>query len=332
MKNLCFLQVVLICLLFNFTSYAQMETPQKHYAYAVDLMENGVFDAAKVEFIKIIHLYAENEYQDDARYYLGEIAFKQGKISVALNQWKKLKKEYPQSSYLSDIALKIELASKLLAEQEEQTFKDIKVKKLFENARFFLDKAPILTIDTSYLNDTDLAIEWYQRIVEKYPDSEHAARAVYNIMLLQALDMETAYKELEKKFPESPWLKPAAFAIGQKYWSSYQKGEAGLENVQKRYETELKKAKEVQEDWSTQLDKRDKQLTSIGKEFTALLKQLKDDTLTERKRAELMERKDFLTRKKDFLTKEKKSLTKEEDILAEKKKPLANKYEIEVEK
>jgi hypothetical protein len=44
MRKLCTLQVILICLLFNVTLYAQINSPQKHYAYAVDLMENRVFD------------------------------------------------------------------------------------------------------------------------------------------------------------------------------------------------------------------------------------------------------------------------------------------------
>lgn len=185
MKKLCFLQVVLISLLFSIISYAQMDSPQKHYAYAVDLMENRVFDDAKREFIKIIHIYAENEYKDDARYYLGEIAFKEGQLEVALRQWERLKKEYPQSPYIADIARKIALVSELLAKEEKARIEDMSVKALFDNAEFLLkEHRPILTIDTSFLGSELLALEWYKKIVEKYPNSQYAPKALYSQILI----------------------------------------------------------------------------------------------------------------------------------------------------
>lgn len=258
MKRLCTVQVILICLLFNITLYAQIDSPQKHYAYAVDLMENGVYDAAKIEFVKIIHTYAKNEYQDDARYYLGEIAFKENQLEVALHQWERLRKEYPQSPYVKDIIQKITLASELLAKEERTKIEDISIRKLFENAEFLLQRhCSALSVDMSYLPSDLMAEEWYDKVIEKYPNSPYAPEALYRKILIaygwgeksiggykqaegwgliyhmlyddatevakagvkvSLAEMAVYISTLEQKYPNSYWLIHANFIVGQAHW------------------------------------------------------------------------------------------------------------------
>lgn len=261
MRRLFFGQVILVCCLFNFSLHAQIDSPQKHYAYAVDLMENGVYDAAKIEFVKIIHIYGENEYQDDACYYLGEIAFKENQLEVALHQWERLRTEYPKSSYIENVVQKINLASELLAKEEKARIEDLSIRALFDNAEFLLNgHCSVLSIDTSYLPSELMAKEWYRKIVEKYPDSQYAPKALFRQILIaygwgeegigrysepqgygliyhryyagateeakmgikaSLEEMGLLLTELEEKYPDSYWLMPASFTVGQAHWITY---------------------------------------------------------------------------------------------------------------
>jgi len=234
--------------LFNPVSYGQ--NPE----LAKDLAEEGVSEQAKLEFIKVLHDPAKKSSYDVAEYYLGYLDFKEKKFELALKHWNILVHKYPTSTYASKAKDLINSAFQQLSKQQNIATQDIDIDTLFENADFLIETPLKVSIDTSYLPQGDMSIEWLERIVSKYPKTPEAARALFREVLVyygwgragvgsysqpegygfaferfqsgnknRASEyinkMVQVFGRLQSEYPESQYAVPAAYLIGQAYWS-----------------------------------------------------------------------------------------------------------------
>lgn len=220
---------------------------------AKDLAEEGVSDQAKLEFIKVLHDPAKKSSYDVAEYYLGYLDFKEKKFELALKHWNTLVQKYPNSTYLQKAKDLINSAFQQLSKQQNLTTQDIDIDTLFENADFLIDRPLKVEVDTSYLPAGDMAIEWLDKIVSKYPKTPEAARALFREILVYygwgkagignseaegyGFSFEIYYSRhrksaseylnkmvqvfgrLQAEYPDSQYAVPAAFLIGQAYWA-----------------------------------------------------------------------------------------------------------------
>src|SRR5208283_12971 len=112
---------------------------------AKDLAEEGVSNEAKIEFVRILHDPTKKAAYAEAHYYL---------------------------AYLS------------LSKQQELAGESIEINNLFDNADFLIGQPLKVSVDTSYLSNGDLAIEWLEEVVAKFPASPDAPRALFREALV----------------------------------------------------------------------------------------------------------------------------------------------------
>jgi outer membrane protein assembly factor BamD (BamD/ComL family) len=222
---------------------------------AKDLAEEGVTNEAKIEFVRVLHDPLKKTSYAEAHYYLGYLSFKEKNYDRALVHWNLLVKAYPESEYTQKARNQIRLAYLLLSKQQELVGEDIEISNMFENADFFVGQPLRVSIDSSYLSSGDLAIEWLEEIVTKFPSSPDAPRALFREALVYygwgksgigqysapegygfvfsefyAKDKKQpqvyvgkiidVLNRLEKQYPDSPYRVPVAFLVGQAYWSA----------------------------------------------------------------------------------------------------------------
>jgi len=249
MKSLLAFALVVACmLLFGPVAYCQ------NAELAKDLAEEGVSNEAKVEFIKVLHDPAKKSSYDLAEYYLGYLDFKEKKFELALKHWNTLVQKYPNSTYSQKAKDLINSAYQQLSKVQILTTQDIDIDTLFENANLFVDRPLKVNLDTSYLATEDMAIEWLEKVVSKYPKTPEAARALFRealvydgwgkegigsyssaegygfrFQLYYAKNKNRAseylnkivqiFNRLQSEYPDSRYAIPTAYLIGQAYWS-----------------------------------------------------------------------------------------------------------------
>jgi len=149
-----------------YSKYAPMAQLRIGQAYKT----SGNFDAAIVEFQKVVDGYPDSELVDDAKY---EIAFCTYKAS--------LKPHYDQTP--TDVAIrqleeiKEEGSDEDLAREAEDALSSLKEKKaenLYESAFFYERRKRY-----------DSALIYYNEILEKYPETETAVRALSRIKIVE---------------------------------------------------------------------------------------------------------------------------------------------------
>jgi outer membrane protein assembly factor BamD (BamD/ComL family) len=222
---------------------------------ARDLAEEGVYTEAKIEFIKVLHDPSQKPSYDVAEYYLGYLSSKEQNYERALRHWNILLKEHSASPYTVKAKQQIQVAYQLLAKQQAVASENLEISSLFENADFLIDQPLKVSIDTSYLSHGDLAIEWLEQVVTRFPQSPDASRALFREALVyygwgkegigqysraegygfeffryyarnkgqaQAYidKMINVLSRLQKDYPDSPYAIPVSYLIGQAYWSA----------------------------------------------------------------------------------------------------------------
>jgi tetratricopeptide (TPR) repeat protein len=221
---------------------------------AKDLAEEGVTNEAKIEFIRVLHDPSKKAAYAEAHYYLGFLSFKEENYDRALLHWNQLVKEYPDSPYTDKAREQMKLAYQFLSRRQKLVSENIEINSLFENANLMTGQLLKVSVDTSYLSNGDLAIEWLEDIASKYPNSPDAPIALFREILIyygwgkqgigqysspegygftfyefysknknQAQSyiarMIAVLDRLQKQYPDSPYKVPAAYLIAQAYWT-----------------------------------------------------------------------------------------------------------------
>ncbi|NOX43484.1 MAG: tol-pal system protein YbgF [Gammaproteobacteria bacterium] len=122
------------------TELSDAQVHKAAYLAAFNLLREGKYDLAKIQFAGFISKYPNSEDANKAQYWLGEVNYVRRNFDVAITEFDKVLANYPDSSKYADALLKIGLSQ-------------------YE------------------LQKWDLATNAFKKIIERYPDTSEARLA-----------------------------------------------------------------------------------------------------------------------------------------------------------
>lgn len=209
--------------------------------FAKDLHQHNLSDKAKDVLITIFHN-PRSTASDKAKalYSLGQISFEEGRYTVAMEDWEKLVKNYPQSSQAKEITERLSKLREIITQVSDATISSVVARSYIRHGDFWSDADKKYIIDASWMPKVEMAIEWYDRVIAEFPNSSAAeiayqrklftllgwkepgrygdsygVRANFSKYMPQVLETFTAF---EKAFPNSPYLQGFRYQIAQAYW------------------------------------------------------------------------------------------------------------------
>ena len=147
---------------------------------AILLNEHGLTTDAKRELINLI-LEKRSKPNDKAKayYLLGNIAFSEDRIKVALNSWEHLVDKYPNSEEAGLVRDRIAELSEIVIGSAKESIDNAVARSYLRHAEFWSkDRSDVFTIDSSWISNVDAAVKWYDKVITEFPKSE-ASRIAY---------------------------------------------------------------------------------------------------------------------------------------------------------
>ncbi len=198
----------------------------------------GMLNKAKELYLEII---VGNDVEDKAESYykLGSLIYEEGNLSLALDTWKDLASQYPDSEYAQIVKDRISVLAEAIGETSSERIQDAIAKIYMENGNFWSKgKTGTLKIDSSWIGNVEAANFWYDKIIEEFPGSNAAETSYISIMktLLGWKDgpyasygivsdyntympqLVSTFNEFENAFPSSSMLQAFRFQIAQTFW------------------------------------------------------------------------------------------------------------------
>jgi tetratricopeptide (TPR) repeat protein len=229
MKKLIFILLITI----------KLSGTEKQLNYAIDLMDHGLDDKATEAFITLFYQSDEDEIRSKCLFNMGKISLKKGNMQIAVKDWAKLVKSYPQSKEALEV--KDQLSSIIQSSQADSLneIKSAVAINYLNNASFYSKANERWTLDTSYLPSEDYAAYWCDRVIKEFPGTKAHELALkkkffaylgwktqyssYGIKRYGGKEkymklLEDIIKETESKFPSSGNLPAMCFQLGQHYW------------------------------------------------------------------------------------------------------------------
>ncbi|MDE0325455.1 MAG: hypothetical protein OXN27_16200, partial [Candidatus Poribacteria bacterium] len=147
---------------------------------AILLSEHGLTIDAKRELIDVI-FEKRSKASDKAQsyYLLGNIAFGEDRIKVALNSWKHLVDKYPKSEEAGLVKNRIAELSEIVVGSAKEDLDNAVARSYLRHADFWSKgKSDIFKIDSSWISNVDASLKWYDKVITEFPKSK-AARIAY---------------------------------------------------------------------------------------------------------------------------------------------------------
>lgn len=206
--------------------------------YAKELHRHNLKDRAKEVFIDILYdTKSSDTDKADTLYWLGQISFEEGRYTVALDDWSKLIKEYTQSLQAKEIKERLIQLQEITEKISDAEVSSVVARSYLNNGDFWSDIDEKFTIDSSWLPKKEMAIQWYEKVIKEFPNS-NAALIAYQRKLFTLLDWEfettghglssnfneympqvlETFADFEKAFPNSSYLQGFRYQIAQAYW------------------------------------------------------------------------------------------------------------------
>ena len=209
---------------------------------AKDYYQHSLNDRAKDILITVVHgpnTLPANKAK--ALYLLGQISFDEGHIKVALLDWQSLVSEYPQTTEAKEISARLAQLNEIVTKVSDANITSAVARSYISNGDFWSRGDRKFLIDSSWLPEVELAVEWYDRVIKEFPGSDAAELAYerklfallgwkelgdggayglrnnYKKYLPQVLDTFTSF---ETAFPKSSSLQAFRYQIAQAYWSN----------------------------------------------------------------------------------------------------------------
>lgn len=177
---------------------APVAGPQKQLDYALELYKQQNYKKAQKEFKKIVKHYKDAVEAPEALYYVGLCQKETGRLIAAYMTLQKVLDVYPYSKRINEI-----------------------IKAEFEIAEAMFSRDNIKLLGLKIDPDTwteHPSIEIYNKIIDNAPYSAEASHSQYRLGMLfkdlkryeEAID---AFNELIEKYPESQWFEPAKYQL-----------------------------------------------------------------------------------------------------------------------
>lgn len=211
---------------------------------AILLNEHGLTTDAKRELIDVI--FQKGSKTDDkaqAYYLLGNIAFGEDKIKVALNSWEHLVDKYPNSEEAKLVRDRIAELSEIVIGSAKESLDNAVARSYLRHADFWSDdKSDVFSIDSSWISKIEAGIKWYDKVISEFPKSK-ASRIAYEGKLKTLLGWKEpgkngnaygiekdfdkyipqllqTFEVFEREYPDASKLQAFRYQIAQVYWSN----------------------------------------------------------------------------------------------------------------
>ena len=209
------------------------------------LSEHGLMQDAKRELIDVIFYASENDQKAEAYFLLGNIAFEENDIMTALSIWSELSEKFPDSEHAVFIDDKIKELSEFAGDIITETTDNAVALSYIRHGDFWSrNKNDRLIIDASWLPKEDMAINWYDRIINEFPNTA-ASRLAYQYKMQTIMGWEDpgrfgssfgirrsfnkympllleTFDSFESEHPEATTLQAFRYQIAQAYWGNRQ--------------------------------------------------------------------------------------------------------------
>jgi tetratricopeptide (TPR) repeat protein len=178
-----------------------------------------------------------------AMYLLGLISFEENKIQSAVNIWRTLVEEFPDSYEGKLVADLIPELLRNVQAASTEYIDEVRASIYIKNGDSWLDgKDPGYFVDNAYINHIEASVHWYDKAIAEFPKSAaarlaherklqsligwkdkenfgiaHGAMGEFAIFMPKVLE---AFRAFEKAFPDAPSLQPIRFQIAQLYWAN----------------------------------------------------------------------------------------------------------------
>jgi hypothetical protein len=146
---------------------------------AAALQHHGLVDESKLELIEVLYGKSSKNDKAEAQYQLGNIAFKENNISVALSSWKDLIASYPKSKQAILVQDRIKQLSEIVGESSKETLDNAIASSYLRHADFWSkNKSNTFTIDSSWIPKIEASLKWYDKTIFEFPNSK-ASKLAY---------------------------------------------------------------------------------------------------------------------------------------------------------
>lgn len=202
---------------------------------------HGLLNEAKKEYIEAVT--NDDFYDEDkaaALTALGEIAFSENKVALAVSTWSELIEKYPESSQAEQIKARLSQLSDVVKSVEDQSVNNVVAQAYISNGDWWSkNKEEITTIDASWIPSDQVAIGWFDKVLSEFPKTE-AARVAYLKKFQVVLgwtdpgeygetygvkrtgkvdDLVAVFNAFSSQFPNDENLQRLRYTIAQEYWS-----------------------------------------------------------------------------------------------------------------
>ncbi len=209
---------------------------------AKEYYRHNLIDNAKEVFIDTYQSNkTSNADKAEALYWLGQISFDENNYTVAFEDWNQLVKKYPDSEQAVEIQERLSQLKDIIEQVSTSSISSVVARSFIKNGDFWSEAKQRFTIDPSWLPNVELAIEWYNRVIEEFPGS-NAAEIAFQRKMFALLGWEESgrygssygvknnfnkymhlvlqtFSEFSNAFPESSYLQGFRYQIAQAYWS-----------------------------------------------------------------------------------------------------------------
>ena len=213
----------------------------QNISIAKDFYNHNLKERALEEFIIVYNTSTvKSDERAEALYYMGQITFDAGRYSTALGDWQRLIDEFPSSSRVVEIEDRLSQLSEVFSQSIDENIASSVAKSYIKNGDFWSDDNRKFTIDASWLPKVELAIDWYDKVIEEFPNT-YAAELAYQRKLFSILGWKElgqygisygiredykkylpillqTFESFESSFPESSFIQGFRYQIAQTYW------------------------------------------------------------------------------------------------------------------
>ena len=205
------------------------------------LNQHGLKAEAKTELINVIFSKSNSNDKAQAYYLLGNMAFEESKVGVALDSWRSLVAKYPKSKQAQLVKNKIKELAEIVGESAKESIDNAVALSYLRHGDFWSrGKNSRFTVDSSWIPNLETAIKWYDKVISEFPGSV-ASRIAYQDKLRTLLGWKESGKygssygieksfskympqvlktfdAFEKEHPKASTLQAFRYQIAQAYW------------------------------------------------------------------------------------------------------------------
>ncbi len=170
-------KMIFAVLLLAFSSIAV--SSEDELSRAAMLAQHGLIRDAKLAYINLMFRVDDDTVRAKCLYELGMISFREDDIGMAINTWRTLIEEFPDSEEGQAVKERIDLLSSKLEEVLVGHSEDETASLYLDNADFFSNRIrdDSWGVDTSWLSNENMALHWYDKVIAEFPNTNAAHRA-----------------------------------------------------------------------------------------------------------------------------------------------------------